>query len=87
MEENRRNSIFSIGNSLIITKNSLNDTSEKNGGDFRGQVSESESEESSESNLSKFDKYLYTFLLCYANLTYVSLNSVFQINQVSIILN
>ena len=27
-------------------------------------------------NISKFDKYFYTFLLCYANMTYVSFHAI-----------
>ena len=82
MEESHENSIFKIGNSQIVTKSSSNDTENHNcignglGNNSKQTVSESNSDDSSnEENISKFDKYVYTFLLCYCNLTYVSLKS------------
>lgn len=72
MEKNNKE-IFNVNNYYL--NNSLNNGMNKcnNVNVNDEQESECDSEESLDENLTRFDKYVYTFLLCYANLTYVSL--------------
>lgn len=74
--EEKSEKIFQIENSLAlksVDKSNDNNNNNKNN-DLNRNISESDSEDlsdGSDEEISKFDKYIYTFLLCYANLTYV----------------
>ena len=73
MENNNNSSkeILKVDN-YYLNRSSLSENDKSNNVNHGGDhLSQTDSEDSIDDNLTRFDKYVYTFLLCYANLTYV----------------